>query len=653
MRSDKKRVILLTLAFLFASCALLGGHAAGTSGASYDVYVKTVDGWALQEQLCLSKYYETVSIDLSAVLPDVDGEYTVRIVQHGGITAHIDYVAFSDGTPIAPTSATCIDDGRDILRKVVSLDNDVADAWGKTIECVWADGGSAPVLLFNANQELYTIDAPLLTPFVMTPELMMPYTIQNNGFFAGDSAPDTSEADFSDCWTPTSGHPWGYTYLWLRSDGEYLYAIMEVTSDNTYDETGWARLYVYANGEVKEFRVDAASHEYGVDRFIYTGTVPWQHMVYEFKLPLSEIGAAPGDTLKIGFGSYGTGFIQFAEAETYVWDPETAQWVKELTADIGDTLRFKCTITNPVPNTNLSDIRFWDVLDCSLEFVGNVTLTNASGIEQAVTLPTLPSVQENCFKPHVLHPNDPFWNPMEGDPTGEYFTELCPNVGTQRQIVGWEDYTWSPVVSVDDLVQLSSIPPYPWYHVDRVPITLNLSNATYGTKYFDSVLNWNDLINPVNSTWLEVCGCKEQYTLINVSSGGDKVTMQNDQTLEEVQYLIQEVLAKDLVVSRMYEIDQLLNTTLILEPLQTITIEYDATVVRCGVDNNTFCAKGYACDPQGNCRRVYSNEDKVIIKVPCLSAAKAPLVTPLGLVALIVLLIGIAIGAITRLRKKR
>jgi hypothetical protein len=56
-----------------------------------------------------------------------------------------------------------------------------------------------------------------------------------------------------------------------------------------------------------------------------------------------------------------------------------------------------------------------------------------------------------------------------------------------------------------------------------------------------------------------------------------------------------------------------------LEPGQTITIEYNAMVVGCGVDNNTFVAKGMGCGDNWT----YSNEDKVTITVPCPSGDAA------------------------------
>jgi hypothetical protein len=659
LRNDKKRAILITAILLISSCAWFGPVAGASDAARYSIYVKTADGWALQEELQLSKYYETASVDVSAVLPDVDGEYKVRIAQQGGIAAHIDYVALADTTPSAPASATCTNDGRDILQKITSLDNDVADAGSRTIECAWANDISAPVLLLiNANQELYTIEAPLLTPFIMTPELMMPYTIQNNGIVVGDGVPDTAEADFADYWTPTTGHPWGYTYLWLRSDGEFLYAIMEITSDNTYDETGWGSLYISANGALKEFRVDTTSHEYGVDRFVYTRTVPWQHVVYEFKIPLAEIEASVGDSVKIGYGSYGTSALVYAEK--FVLDPETGQWVKELTADVGDILRFKCTLYNPGDSRqNLTMIRFWDLLDCSLVYAGNATLTNASGVEQAVTLPCLP---ETCFKPIVLHPDTYDWNLSQ--PVNANFTELCPESGTPRQIKVWEDNCPFGNVSANDEIKLSSASPYYWYHVDRVPYTLNLSNAN-GTTYFDSVLNWDNpgmnLSNPLNSTWLEVCCCKDRYIILNWTDdtcssddqlgAADTIVLKNMRTGEKVQYMVYGEPAIDLMVTREYEIDGLLSPDgLVLGPGQTLTLEYDATVVSCGVDSNTFRMTSLV--PGAGKIRFYSNTDTVTITVPCPATTEVPVLTPLGIAALIGLLSVIAIGTIARMRKK-
>jgi uncharacterized repeat protein (TIGR01451 family) len=153
-----------------------------------------------------------------------------------------------------------------------------------------------------------------------------------------------------------------------------------------------------------------------------------------------------------------------------------------------------------------------------------------------------------------------------------------------------------------------------WYHVDRVPYTLALYNETFFEYYFDSVHDWYEvnLSNPNQTQWFGLCGCKDTYTLLNWTDPSipgfgmnDPVTMRNERTLEEVQYTVS-VVGHDLVLSREWEIASL------LEPEANITIEYNATVVRYGVDNNTLSAKGF-----GECgdNWKYSDPDVVTITV--------------------------------------
>lgn len=620
-RSDTSVTILIVAILLCSAFTVICGTVAGADNVRYGIYVKNPDGWTLQDELYLSKFYETVTVDLSGALPDADSEYKVRIVQNGGIAAHIDYVALdAAGSTIAPSFAICVDDGANVLRKVKELDHDVADAGGKTIECTWASGSASSVLLLNANQESSTIEAPVLTPRVMAPALMLPYTIQSNGAIRIDGVPDAlGDADFSDFWVPTSGHPSGYTYVWLRSDGEYLYGILEVTGDNTYDETGWGRLYVYADSELKDFRVDADSHEYGLDGFVYTDTVPWQHMVYEFKIPLVEIGASVGDSVKIGFGSYGTFLEQ--TAEKWVWDPESGDWAEELTAKIGDVLRFKCTI-NISGYGNLSQIRFWDILDCSLNYSGNATLTYPVPESRATQDVTL--CGNYIFKPQVLHPDNLSWNtssPAIGYDTGENFTELCPDTGHRHRLVTWDDtYPYDRISACDQVYLVSAPAPY---HVENVPYTLLINNTELGCMYIDSVLDYEsvDLTNPNGSEWLGVCCCKDRYNLVAWSdlndtdalNEGDTIVLQNKRTGVESEYTVEEV-TRDLVVSKEWDVDKLLASTLVLAGGESITFEYNATVVRCGVDNNTFQFKGNFSGV-----RYYSLPDVVTITVLCQS----------------------------------
>ncbi len=274
-------------------------------GETYTVYIKNGNEWEEIGQYHLFKPYQLLTIPLARY--NLGNGCTIRISQHGGVAAHVDYVALKDGDYFAPSSAFYVDDGGSVLGKISSFDYDVLDILNKTVEISWDGSFENPVLLIRANEEPYGRGIPITTPRNMIPDRMKEYVITNNGAMNVDGTPDElGSPDFSAYWIPGTGHPPGYTYLWLRSDGEYLYAAMEVTGDNTYDDTGWGSIYIYNGNELKEFRVDSYNHEYGMDGFVYTSAVEWQHMFYEFAIPLNEIEAKEGDAIKIGFGSYGT-----------------------------------------------------------------------------------------------------------------------------------------------------------------------------------------------------------------------------------------------------------------------------------------------------------------------------------------------------------
>jgi len=135
------------------------------------------------------------------------------------------------------------------------------------------------------------------------------------------------------------------------------------------------------------------------------------------------------------------------EVNKTVLDSETGEWVKSLNANINDTIRFKCNISYysfAVNNFEVADDgfgvqfidggfidrRFWDILDCSLEFAGNATLNGENYTELC---------GEFVFKPKVLHPDNLSWDPYNPQLGNEWFDELCPKEGNSYSIDNWED----------------------------------------------------------------------------------------------------------------------------------------------------------------------------------------------------------------------
>ncbi|MGB3477665.1 MAG: hypothetical protein WBB67_00725 [bacterium] len=326
------------------------------------------------------------------------------------------------------------------------------------------------------------------------------------------------------------------------------------------------------------------------------------------------------------------------EVNKTVWDPVDQTWVKELNASIDDTLRFRCEIQycwySELPPLNR---RFWDILDCSLEFADNATLNGDSYSE-------LNAANNFTFKPKVLHPYNLSWDPYNPSVGSEKFHELCPEYCKNHTLQSRQDTNYDGRLSECDQIYLES--GYDWYHVDNVPYTLNVTNIeTNESMYIDSVLDYEavNLNNPNGTEWLEVCCCKEQYTIVNWTdfvcspdgylSEYDTIVLRNERTGEEAEYTVEEVTI-DLVVSKEWELGGDLVETGGFGITNGITcdnytIEYDATVVRCGVDNNTLCAKGQWYEPNTYAGEgkvsfvpsfwVYSNTDIVTIMVSCIS----------------------------------
>jgi hypothetical protein len=271
---------------------------------SFDIFVFENGEWHWQGITHFNNY-ETRQLELG----HDGGILKLRIIQQGLDAAHVDYVALcKDGVTYHPVSAVNVDNGTDILAKVMSPEYDVCNAWGSTLEIVWDSVPANTTLIMRAMEEdvVKVHASPLYYPNIHLGQSLK-YILANDGGITVDGLlAESKSPDFSVFWIPISPHPAGYTYGWLHSDTDYFYAAVEVTGDNTTHEEDWGAIYLIINGELKEFRVSPQDSRWGEIGFQYTSSVPYEHRIYEFKIPLSEIGACTGDELQYGFGCYGT-----------------------------------------------------------------------------------------------------------------------------------------------------------------------------------------------------------------------------------------------------------------------------------------------------------------------------------------------------------
>jgi uncharacterized delta-60 repeat protein/uncharacterized repeat protein (TIGR01451 family) len=248
------------------------------------------------------------------------GEVKLRVMYPGDTAAHIDS-ALLDGQP--PRSvAGASEETALALKKLASRDCDVIDARGKTLVFTFDAEAAPSVFSLVARIEPERIPEP---PFQFPPENLYQTMSETSTFYIyrWNSRPGSLAIDgelagedlgtpfFKEFCKTGTGHPTGFTHGWVRNDDQNLYVAIDFVSDNTLDgDKDYAKVYVNTPAGLRGFKVSAPEQRWGMPGFTYTDRAVYQHKVYEFALPLAEIGlTAPesGEALALAFAAYGTG----------------------------------------------------------------------------------------------------------------------------------------------------------------------------------------------------------------------------------------------------------------------------------------------------------------------------------------------------------
>ncbi|MEJ2347133.1 MAG: FlgD immunoglobulin-like domain containing protein, partial [Gammaproteobacteria bacterium] len=299
-------------------------------GESYHISTWNGSSWVERGVLHYDRFSREQQVDLSKYLPDPDGEYKVRIHQVGMESAQIDSVALLENSNrFAPTSAhqlatsgvtglvqTLIgsrpSDG-EVLADIRYPDNEVVDSHEKTFEIKWnkLPKGLDFHLALTAREEDPSKFKALPFTYAGADGSGYAYTLDHGAAMKVDgrqTADDHLGAPlFSQFSRPDTGHPPATVYGYVSNDATYLYGALDFTVDNTRDDKlDWASIRVQTPQGLKTFKVDASDTIHGIGGFTKTGKVSYTHKYYEFKIPLSQLGIAPGDQVQISFQGYGS-----------------------------------------------------------------------------------------------------------------------------------------------------------------------------------------------------------------------------------------------------------------------------------------------------------------------------------------------------------
>lgn len=279
---------------------------------NFIIYVQKEKKWNRAGSLGFDKILRERALDISHYLPENAERVKIRIKQKGGGGAHIDSI-FLDGRVPEKVSGVPYE-------KIKKKDNDIADVHGKTVNLVFAGKGSKSKNILSLTARIpheIVSKEPFKYPFINTyKEINV-----NSKFYTYKLDSNKKKLDIDGCLDevtsgepffrhysrPSTGHPNGYTYCWVSNDKENLYAAFDFTPDNTWDNgKDYIKVFIKDGNNIKEFMVTAYQKKWGHTSFVYTDKVKYQHMVYEFKIPLKEIENIESRELELAFSAYGT-----------------------------------------------------------------------------------------------------------------------------------------------------------------------------------------------------------------------------------------------------------------------------------------------------------------------------------------------------------
>jgi hypothetical protein len=315
MRRDKciRLLLVMVTILLFAASAIAASEATQyyplgakfvenmIPNGEYEIYVLTQDKWQQAGKITSDKFFRERELDLSSFLSN-NREVRVKLIQKGGGAAHIDSV-FLGGNP--PVAVEGIQNG---LKKLSKKDFDVADAFGKEILITFPGKSKDSTLTLTARIESIVISK---TPFQFPTDNLYRKVDTNSQFYNYKiKAENTISPIFKEYSITGSGHPSGYTYGWVRNDDKNLYVKIDFTPDNTMDgDKDYAMVYVKTKAGLKEFKVSVPEIKWGNPDFTYTDKVSYQHKVYDFTIPIRELGIndlKEEKELLLAFAAYGT-----------------------------------------------------------------------------------------------------------------------------------------------------------------------------------------------------------------------------------------------------------------------------------------------------------------------------------------------------------
>jgi hypothetical protein len=267
------------------------GLAMASSGnGSFAVQVLSHGEWTTVGSASFGMQYGAVTVPLPAACS------TLRLVQTGGTAAQLDAALLSSQGPAA------VDGSADplVVAKLGAVDNDVTNVFEQAIVLTFP-GSASEVTLTGRVQGSLAGAWPFEYPSANT---FKPVTA-DSAFYTYVPGSGGGEPFVRELAQPGTGHPAGETIVRVNDDADALLVTLDFTSDNTMDGADdYAIVHVKTAAGLKDFRVSTSEATWGSVAFTYTDAVSYQHKLYTFAIPWTEIGGRA--EVGLAFTAYGT-----------------------------------------------------------------------------------------------------------------------------------------------------------------------------------------------------------------------------------------------------------------------------------------------------------------------------------------------------------
>ncbi|HPG41267.1 MAG TPA: FlgD immunoglobulin-like domain containing protein [bacterium] len=306
---------LLLVCLIISTLALANEAPVFISNSRLQISIEKNGLWTPAGTLEFGKIFSTKTINL---LIDNTGKVRVKITAPNSYPTHLDAISLGDNAPAAVYGLDNQPDSR--LAKALNSDYDILDISGHAPVFEFNRTSGATTLSIRARIEPGKIDA---TPFNYPKENMYLESTSFNAFYSytlnsnrgsitvnGVLGNETLGKPFFKEFSVTgSGHPSDYTYGWVRNDNENLYVAIDFVPDNSCDgDLDYTTVYIKNRAGLKSFTISELQQQWGRTGFGYTPRALYQHKVYEYQIPLTELGITefPSDPLQLAFAAYGT-----------------------------------------------------------------------------------------------------------------------------------------------------------------------------------------------------------------------------------------------------------------------------------------------------------------------------------------------------------